>query len=140
MKLKIILLLRLKKESWWGKDLVSILSLLTILIILILIALSVTTGSLSIPSFATVIRGPVEIAGASFSFAFSISTGIVKKLLKTTRSKNKKTHNKIVILAGNKLNSIDSKISEALINNEISHEDFMMIIDEKKISITEGKH
>ena len=140
MKLKIILLLRLNKESWWGKDLVSILSLLTILIILILIALSVTTGSLSIPSFATVIRGPVEIAGASFSFAFSISTGIVKKLLKTTRSKNKKTHNKIVMLAGNKLNSIDSKISEALINNEISHEDFMMIIDEKKISITEGKH
>ena len=36
------------------------------------------------------------------------------------------------MLAGSKLNSIDSKISEALINNEISHEDFMMIIDEKK--------
>ena len=65
--------------------------LLTILIILILIVLSVTTGSLSIPSFATVIRGPVEMAGASFSFSFSISTGIVKKLLKTTRNKNKKT-------------------------------------------------
>ena len=44
------------------------------------------------------------------------------------------------MLAGSKLNSIDSKISEALINNEISHEDFMMIIDEKKILITERKH
>ena len=44
------------------------------------------------------------------------------------------------MLAGSKLNSIDSKISEALINNEISHEGFMMIIDEKKISITERKH
>ena len=31
-----------------------------------------------------------------------------------------------------KLNSIESKISEALINNEITHEDFMTIINEKE--------
>ena len=31
-----------------------------------------------------------------------------------------------------KLNSIESKISEALINNEISHEDFVIIINEEK--------
>ena len=31
-----------------------------------------------------------------------------------------------------KLNSIESKISEALINNEISHEDFMTILNEEK--------
>ena len=31
-----------------------------------------------------------------------------------------------------KLNSAESKISEALMNNEISHEDFMKIIDEEK--------
>ena len=68
---------------------------------------------------------------ASFSLAFSISTGIVKKLLKTTRSKKKK-HNKIVMLARSKLNSIESKISEALINNEISHEDFKTIINEER--------
>ena len=37
------------------------------------------------------------------------------------------------MLARNKLNSIESKISEALINNGISHEDFMTtIIEEKK--------
>ena len=36
------------------------------------------------------------------------------------------------MLAGSKLNSIESKISEALINNEISHEDFMTIINEEK--------
>ena len=34
--------------------------------------------------------------------------------------------------ARSKLNSIESKISEALINNEISHEDFMTIINEEK--------
>ena len=36
------------------------------------------------------------------------------------------------MLAGSKLNSMESKISKALINNEIKHEDFTTIIDEKK--------
>ena len=48
-----------------------------------------------------------------------------KKILKTTRSKNEK-HNKVVMLARSKLNSIESKI-----NNGISHEDFMTIINEE---------
>ena len=96
-----------------------------------LIVLSVTTGSISIASFATVIGAPVGIVSASFSLAFSISAGLVKKILKTIRSKKKK-HNKIVMLARNKLNSIESKISEALIKNEINHEDFTIIIDEEK--------
>ena len=43
-----------------------------------------------------------------------------------------KKQNKIVMLARSKLNSIESKISEALKNNEISHEDFMTIINEEK--------
>ena len=96
-----------------------------------LIVLSVATGSISIASFATVIGAPVGIISASFSLAFSISTGIIKKLLKTTRNKKKK-HNKIVMLARSKLNSIESKISEALINNEISHKDLMIIINKEK--------
>ena len=96
-----------------------------------LIVLSVTTGSISIASFATVIGAPVGMMSASCSLAFSITTGFVKKFLKTTRNKKKK-HNKIVMLARSKLNSIESKISEALINNEISHEDFMTIINEEK--------
>ena len=36
------------------------------------------------------------------------------------------------MLAQSKLNSIESKISEALINSEISHEDFMTVINEEK--------
>ena len=36
------------------------------------------------------------------------------------------------MLDRSKLNSIESKISESLINNEISHEDFMKIINEEK--------
>ena len=62
---------------------------------------------------------------------------IVKKLLKTTRNK-KKRHSKIVILARTKLNSIESKISEALINNESSHEVFITIININKAGLFEG--
>ena len=36
------------------------------------------------------------------------------------------------MLARSKLNSIESKVSEALINSEITHEDFMIIINEEK--------
>ena len=45
-----------------------------------LIVLSVTTGSISIASFAAVTGAPVGIRSASFSLVFSISTGIVKML------------------------------------------------------------
>ena len=92
--------------------------------------LSATSGSISVASFAAVRGTSVGIASASFSPAISLYTGIVKKFLKTTRNKKKK-HNKIVMLAESKLNSIESKISEALINNEIIHEDFMTIINEE---------
>ena len=75
-------------------------------------------GSISIASFATVIVAPAGMMSASFSLAFSITTGFVKRFLKTTRNKMKKKHNKIVMLARSKLNTIESKISE----------DFMTII------------
>ena len=50
-----------------------------------LIALSSTTGSISIASFATVTGAPVGMMSVSSSLACSITTEIVKKLLKTTR-------------------------------------------------------
>ena len=85
-----------------------------------LIVLSVTTGSVSTASFATVIGAPVGIVSASFSLVFAVSTN------------KKKKHNKIVMLARSILNSMESKTSEALINNEISHKDFVAIINEDK--------
>ena len=54
-----------------------------------LIVLSITAASISIASFATVIGAPVGLVSASFSLEFLISTGIPKKLLKTTRNKKK---------------------------------------------------
>ena len=58
------------------------------------------------------------------------TTGVVKKLLNITRKKKKK-HNKIIILARNKLNIIENLISQALIDFDISHEEFSKIIYEK---------
>ena len=81
--------------------------------------------------FATAIGAPIGITSASLSLAFSLCTGLVKKLLKATRNKKKK-HNKVVMLARSKLNSVESKISKALISNQISHEDFITIISEQK--------
>ena len=94
-----------------------------------LTVLSATSGSTSTASFATVTGTPVGITSASLSLTFSLL--IVKKLLKTTRNKKKK-HNKSIMLARSKLNSIESKVFETLINSEISHADFMIIINEEK--------
>ena len=77
-----------------------------------LIVLSVAAGSISIASFATLIGAPAGMMSGSFSLAFSITTGFVKTFFKTTRNKKKK-HNRIVMLAKSKLNSIESKTSEA---------------------------
>ena len=96
-----------------------------------LIVLSVATGSIPIAWFAAVIGAPVRIMSASCSLAFSITTGFVKMFLKTIKNKKKK-RNKIVMLTRSKLNSVESKISEALINNEISRENFMTIINKEK--------
>ena len=71
-----------------------------------LIVLSVTSGGVSIASFATVIEAPIGIASASLSLAFSLCTELAKKLLKATRNKKKK-HNTIVMLARSKLSSIE---------------------------------
>ena len=95
-----------------------------------LVVLSATSSSVSIASSTTVIGIPVRIASASISLAFSLSTGLVKELLKKIRNKKKK-HNKIIMLVRSKLNSIESKISEAMINNQISHEDFLTTINEE---------
>ena len=82
--------------------------------------LSILSGSISIASFETVIGAPAGIIKRSCGFTFPVTSGSVKRFLKRMRNKKKK-HNKIVMLARSKLNSIESKISEALINNEISH-------------------
>ena len=95
-----------------------------------LIVLSATIGGVSITSFTSIVGAPVGIASTSLTFFFCLTTGIVKKLLNITRNKKKK-HYKILMLTKSKLNSIETLVSQALIDMEISHEEFIAILKEK---------
>ena len=96
----------------------------------VLIVLSATSGGVSIISFTSIVGAPVGIASASFTLIFSLTTGIVKKLLNITRNKKKK-HDKILMLTKSKLSSIETLLSQALIDMEISHEEYITILKEK---------
>ena len=99
----------------------------------ILIVLSATTSGVSIISFTSTIGKSVGIVSASFTLIFSITTGIVKKLLNITRNKKKK-HDKILMLAKSELNSIETLISkafQALNDMEISHKEYIANLKEK---------
>ena len=98
----------------------------------IFITLSASFGTLSIASYASVVGIPAGITGASLTLVFTIGTGISKSLLKVTK-KRKMKHNKIIVLAKIKLNTIDTLLSSALNESEISHEEFSNIITEANI-------
>ena len=71
------------------------------------------SATLSIASYASVVGIPAGITGASLTLVLTIGTSISKSLLKLTK-KRKKKHNKIIVLAKNKLNMIDTLLSSAL--------------------------
>ena len=98
----------------------------------IFIALSASFGTLSIASYDSVVGTPAGIAGSSLNLIFATGTGISKSLLNVTK-KRKKKHNKIIVLAKNKLNMIDTLLSSALNDSEISHKEFTNIINEANI-------
>ena len=79
-----------------------------------LIVLSATSGGVSIISFTGIVGAPVAIASARLTLFFSLTTGIVKKLLNIRRRKKKK-HDKIFMLAISELNSIETLVSQAII-------------------------
>ena len=58
-----------------------------------LIVLSAIGGGISITSLTSVIGIPAGIASGSFTLIFSLTTEIMKKLLKVTRKKKKKQYN-----------------------------------------------
>ena len=96
----------------------------------VLIVLIATSGGVPIISLTSVVGTPVGIASAILTLIFSLTKGIIKKLLSITRSKKKK-HCKILMLAKSKLNSIETLVSQAMIDMEISHEEFLTIMKEK---------
>ena len=95
----------------------------------IFIVLGATTGGVCIISHATVVGAPVRIASATFIIVVSLATRIIK-LLKTTTNKKKK-HDEILMLAKSKLNRIETLVSQAPTDMEISHEEFITVLKEK---------
>ena len=95
-----------------------------------LILLRATSSGASIISFTSIIGAPVGIASVSLTLIFSLTTGMIKKLLNITRNKKKK-HDKVLMSAKNKLNSIEKLISQALIDLDRNHEECVRILKEK---------
>ena len=97
----------------------------------IFIVLSAATSGVSIISFTSITIGEsVGIVSESFTLIFSLTTGIIKKLLNMTINKKKK-HDQLLMLAESKFNSIETLILQALGDIDISHEEFIMILKEK---------
>ena len=92
--------------------------------------LNATSSGVSIILFTSVVGTLIGIVSASLTLRFSLTTGMVKKLLNITRNKKKK-HDKVFMLAKSKLNSIETLISQALIDMDISHETLITILNEK---------
>ena len=86
-----------------------------------LIVLSATSGGVSIILFTSIVGAPVGIASASLTLIFSLTTGIVKRSMNVTRNKKKK-HDKILMMAKSKLSGIETLVSQAMIDTDISHE------------------
>ena len=95
-----------------------------------LIVLSATSSGVSIISFTSVIGAPVGIASASFTLVFSLTTGIVKRIIEYNKKK-KKNHDKILMLAKSKLISIETLVSQALIDMEIIRKEVITNLKEK---------
>ena len=90
------------------------------------IVISTITGCVSISAFASLVGIPIGIASSTIGLKICVITAGIKKY-KSIIKKKKKKHDKIVLLAKSKLNSIEVLISKALIDSNISHDEFVLI-------------
>ena len=91
-----------------------------------LILTSAITGCISISSFAFLLGIPSGITRFAIGLKIcATAAGIIK--YKSIIKKKKKRHDKIVFLAKSKLNSMEVLLSKALIDSNISHEEFVLI-------------
>ena len=97
----------------------------------ILIGLTALSSGVCIASSGSVIGIPLRIAGGIFALVNSILIGIIKKVLSVTKNKKKK-HSRIMLLAKNKFSKIEELVSQALIDTDISHDEFLNVLNKKK--------
>ena len=91
-----------------------------------LIGISTIVRCVSISAFASSFKIPTGFA----SFAIGLKTCVFTagiKMYKSLIKKKKKKHDKMVLLAKSKLNSIEVLICKSLIDSVISHDEFVLI-------------
>ena len=97
----------------------------------VLIFTSVITECISISAFTSLHGTRIGITSSAIGLKICEITAGIKKY-KSIIKKKKKKHDKIVLLAKFKLHSIEVLISKALINSNISHDEFVSINNELK--------
>ena len=91
-----------------------------------LIIISTITRCVSIFAFASLVGIPIWIASLKIGLKICVRTAGMKKY-KSINKKKKKKHDKIVLIAKSKLNSIEVLISKALIDSSVYHDEFVLI-------------
>ena len=90
------------------------------------ILISTITGCVSISAFASLVGIPIGITSSTVGLKiYAITAGI--KMYKLIIKRKKKKHDKIVLVAKSKLNTVEVLISKALIDSNISHDEFVLI-------------
>ena len=92
------------------------------------IVISTITGCVSISAFASLVGFPIGITSSAIGLKIYTITGGIRKH-KSMNKKKKKKHNKRVLLTKSKVNSIEVLICKALIDSNISQDEFLLIND-----------
>ena len=90
-----------------------------------LIVASTITESISISAFTSLISIPIGITSSSIGLKIPANNVGIKRYTSLIEKKKKK-HNKIVLIAKSNLNSIEFLVSKALIDSNISHDEFVL--------------
>ena len=90
-----------------------------------LILASTITGCISISVFPSLLGIPIGVTSSAIGLKpYPITAGI--KRYKSIIKKKKQKHDKMVLLAKGKLNSIEVLIYKALIDSNTSHDEFLL--------------
>ena len=92
----------------------------------LLILISTVTGCVSISAIDSLVGIPLGITSSAIGLKICVITARIKNY-KSIIKKKKKKHDKIILSAQSKLNSIDALISKSLIDSNISHDEFVLI-------------
>ena len=92
-----------------------------------LIVISPIIYCVSISVYASLVGIPIDITSSAIRLKICVITAGIKKYKPIIKKKKKKKNEKIVLAAKPKLSNIEVLISKALIDSNISHDEFILI-------------